>query len=416
MASTLVSMSSVPPQRHPQLFHTSSPSLQMPNVFVIPPAEEDSPAWCCFDAAQSTEHDQPGLPDLDVLEAALNALQYSDSFPPVFCRDSEHAHKSGGAVVMPRRDERPSISDVLMKDDEEHPNPPRRVQREPGNDSEIVEVIKVKRPDRQDPTISAAPSTKRSKTFRSRASRAFRSIKSIARSTKPNTKDIFTASVSTEATVTSEQTQPKVLDESTTPQARTRTPTLSHRRSFILSQIFHAPSLKTRASFDNSSPAFPSSSTQSSPYIHLGHADTSLSLDQLAPNTDHDRDHDSLRAASPSPSTQTFSRSRRRLSMLNLQRLFSFSANSDSSTTPTSVSHDSSGPSTSSTSSVPGTPMDDLYLTEIMASGNLGGARDAEWPSPKIDTLPDVAHGDISVEMRLNSLHFESISFDVDKF
>ena len=427
MVSTLAFMSSAKPLHHiynhsqePPSSYTTSPSVQMPNVFVVPPEEEDSPTWCYFDAAQTPEHDLSTLPDVDVLETALNVFQHSDSFPPVFSRDS--AHGSMDAVVMPRRGERQSISDVLMKDEEENQGPRGTVRgREPGDDSEIVEVVKVKRNDRQNPTDSAAPPTKRSKTFRSRASKAFRSIKNVGRSTKPNAKNIFASSVGTQVSSTSRQTQRQTEEESPLPPPppRIRSPTLSRRGSFILSQIFHTPNLKTRASFDTSfpsEPAFPSSSTQSSPYTHLSHADTSPSL---TPDHNRDHDHDSLRPSSPT-STQSFSHSRRRLSILNLQRLFSFSPSPDHSTTPTStptMSCDSSVPSTSSTSSGPDTPMDDPYPPELVGSGKLGGAAGTgEWRSPKTESPPVVAPGDISIEMRLDSLHFDSMSFDVDRF
>lgn len=391
--------------------------MVMPSVFVTPAVEDESPTWCCFDATQVPPPPQMSTsPDLTFLDSALNLLTYTHtpSHAPAFHRDSVRSAGSGDAVVMPRRS-----SEILASNYNEDSLEQEEPRRETGEDSEVIEVVRVKRSGQDD----ANPS-KQNKSFKSRASKAFRSLKfsgkGSARS-KPQVEDIFP-----------EPPSPPV------PQ-RPTTPSLSRRSSIALSQFFH-PTLKRRSSFDvstnsRSEPAFPASdSTTSSPYANVSHSSTTPSLNFL--NAEHiypehlDDYDDWTRSSSPSPSTRTFS-TRRRFSILSLQKLFTSTPSTSSSqalegeqsgtTTPTtstpSLSRESSGPSTISSSSGPDTPTEESHV-QIGDYDEAGEAAETETQTPRLTSKdePPLLMQDISFEMRLDSLHFESLTFDADEF
>ncbi|KAJ7489944.1 hypothetical protein B0H11DRAFT_2011090 [Mycena galericulata] len=225
------------------------------------------------------------------------------------------------------------------------------------DDSEIVEIVKQPNP----------------KSLRSRASRAFRSIKNVARSSsrnnKPYAQDMFASSQSTQATFA---TAPPPV-----------TPPLARRGSIILSQLFRTPP---------PAEVLPPSSTLE---FLAGEADS----DDDEDDNDDDDDRPRImppRGASPSPSVRTFSSTvRRRLSILNFQRKARPAPPPSRPSSPPTLSRGSTVPSTSS--SVPQTPTDESYPPP---------------PPSKDDDDPDRTIG----EMRLDSLHFESLSFDADNF
>ncbi|KAJ7715950.1 hypothetical protein DFH07DRAFT_862539 [Mycena maculata] len=223
------------------------------------------------------------------------------------------------------------------------------------DDSEIVEVVKVRRAP-PEPPIQPKP-----KSLRSRASRAFRSIKNVARSSsrnnRPYVQDVFASSQATQATFA---TAPLPV-----------TPPLARRRSMILSQLFRTPT-----------PEGPT--LEFEPY-----------------SDDEDDDRQSIpppRGPSPSPSVRTFSSTiRRRLSILNFQRK-ARPASPPRTASPPTLSRGSTVPSTSS--SVPQTPTEESYPC----------------PPPSTKGADDDPDRTIGGEMRLDSLHFESLSFDADNF
>jgi hypothetical protein len=401
----------------------SSPSLHMPNVFVVPPEEDHSPSWCYFQAPplMSTP------PDTDFLHNALNALHHS----PAFHRSTSKPIKSG---------ENKSITEILTNSERDYiddeldfklESVPHAVDgaRGTAEDSVVVEVVKLRRHEQEHVAI---PPAKHSKSLKSRASKAFRSLKNVGKGSMRSRLNSPGASTPT----------PGADD----PSPRERTPTVSRRSSIILSQMFtSSPTLKSHtsvSSFENQRPrhdslastldqripAFVSSTPynniSTSPNSHIPGFLDSLSLSSASSC------QDSVHQISPSPSPtsiQTFS-NKRRFSMMSLQQLFSFSSSDhgsepsgSGSTTPTStsMSRNSSGPSAAS-SLGPDTPTEGLPPLSLQLPLHLHPEGDdkhflvpSDHPSA---AAPALGSEDLSFEMRLDSLHFETLSFDASRF
>lgn len=416
-----------------------SPSFRMPDVFVVPPEEDKLAPYCCFDATQPKEHDLSSITDIENVDSALDLIfQAATSSAPIFRRDM-----TAGEIVMPRRS---TDSEASTEPDYEDYGQDQDITirgNEPGDDSEVIEVIKVKTLKRQSNRESRSgsppieqPPMKRSKTFISRASKAFRSIKNLNKSSRrPSVNDVFASS---------EPLSPEL--PSPTPHPSMQARTLSRRGSVILSQFFASPSLRSTASFDSMVDDDPLPSlnthlpgTTSTPCLTNERQSSSHPYD----NAEQDRRVDS-RAPSPAPSSLASAVPRRRFSVMNL---FSFSSSSVSSSTPsvpTSVptmsrdSFDPSSPSTasySSSSSAPGTPADTMDVDVTPKKGgssslfkgipSFAKKEERSYQTParvevqeptqepsRGQTLP----GELSFEMRLDSLHFDEISFDIDRF
>lgn len=334
----------------------SSPSFAPSfKIIVVPPAEDQEPDYLVFDAHDLPEPELATQPDFASLDDALARIRPRDT-PPAFDR------AAADSVVMPRRSE-------------PRPEPDHLADETVRDDSEIVEVVKVRRAFSEDgPPPQTAPPPK-PKSLRSRAGSAFRSIKNLARvasrsngssssSNRPYAQEVFASSQSTQATFAAAPPPP-------TP------PPMTRRGSIILTQLFRSPSpVDTPPSTLDFLP--------SEPY----------SDDEDDDPDDDDRQSIARRAPSPTPSTRTFSSTiRRRLSIL------SFGKPRTASPRPPSPPTLSRGSTVPSTSSLPQTP------TEETCPCPPPNTKDA-------DDDPDLTIG----EMRLDSLHFESLSFDADNF
>ncbi|RDB24186.1 hypothetical protein Hypma_008861 [Hypsizygus marmoreus] len=418
MASTLLSPN--PHQCHDKAPPTS-PSLQMPNVFIIPPEEDETPTWCCFDAAEAPPRVLSTSPNLHFLDTALSMFQ-TETEAPVFHRDSVGPFGSHNSVIMPRKTlETRSITDVMMdgenyeSEDEmeaeykEHPLTRGR-SNGVGNDSEIVEVVKVGRHPHE-PEAQAHPPTppaKCSKSLKSRASKAFRSIKNVGKGSlrsKPRVQDIFTSKP-----VTAGELPP-----------RSKSPTISRRGSAIFTQFFSPPttlhSRSSVSSFDavRAPPELHQEEGQISSFSGPSHTATTPRSSTVSTQ---DLAQQDIRSPSPTPSAQTFS-NRRRFSVMSLQRLFSFSAETDASdSAPPGMSRDSTGPSTASSSSGPDTPTEEAApLPAYQLQLHLDSIDNRSPFTRKCERGPvALEQGEISFEMKLDSLHFEALSFDADRF
>ncbi|KAG5645846.1 hypothetical protein DXG03_005188 [Asterophora parasitica] len=408
MASTLLSS---------PLYHNQappvSPSIQIPNVFIVPP-EEEGPAWCCFDANEAPLQ-LATSPDITFLDSALSML-HTDPRTSFF-RDANGPFASHNGVGMPAKSsETRSVLDDLM--DSQYPDSDDEMEmymgmgmeqevrsgggRETGNDSEVVEVIKLRRHRRDNEHHPRDSPQKASKSLRSRASKAFRSLRNVGTiRSKRKAQDVF----------------PSNTDSRELP-SRSRTPTMSRRSSAVFSQLFSPPPTNSSRSSVSSFDAARSSTQSpppaySSPPSHHSHESHPSSRPSLTSPSSMTFDHQDFRSPSPTPSTQTKS-NKRRFSMLSLQRMFSFSGDefSEGIGSPTSMSRDSTGPSTSS-SSGPDTPTDES-TPHHFASEDYGTPK----PAHGATAVPPLAYeqGDVSFEMRLDSLHFESLSFDADRF
>ncbi|EEB92579.1 hypothetical protein MPER_08890 [Moniliophthora perniciosa FA553] len=195
--------------------------FSMPKVYVIPPEEDDCPPFCGFDL------EAPG----SVLDIVYHAMSLATVTPPFYRID---IHSTD--VVMPRRRSTVNRRDFYNDDITVHSN-------SPGDDSEIIEVIKVRRNSESQPITKSA--SKQSKGFKARASKAFSSMtKSAGVLSARNKKEDM-----------------QEMEDSESARAPSPTPMLQ-RPSMILTNLFsRSPSLRTSLSFDS----FTESSSPSSP-------------------------------------------------------------------------------------------------------------------------------------------------------
>lgn len=447
------------------------PSARVPHVFVIPPEEEHSqnPPWCCFDAdlppenSRSIEVSSANQPD--ILFDVPFLLHESEPTPSF-----HHEQPTASPVVVPQ-----SRSSTSSSRSEKHQHPHhiiissmhnndliRVVQHDVREDSDVIEVVKVKRPkdnksnrtDHVPPSLSSQePQLKRSKTFRARASRAFQSIKNVSlkNNSKPHVKDLWTST----------ESMPGIFKgvlhsrEDVPPTASRKLSSLFQKQTFasspegILSSstTTSLPYLKgsdTTPSIDEIRPSYEFIERPLTPcaptYDHslrrpVSSADfqrspssgskSSKDLKRPVSSQDLQRPEKDLRPVSSddfqqgerptSPSPPSTQRSRKRFSVNELHRIFSFAPEPPSSSTVPSTS---TSASTSSTLSYPDVPyaavhfVDDDYGREIEGkySCNLDLLHgDDELPSPSRPR-------DVSFELRLDSLHFDSLSFNAEDF
>ncbi|KAF9476597.1 hypothetical protein BDN70DRAFT_882209 [Pholiota conissans] len=493
--------------------------MQMPNVFVTPPEEDETPAWCFFDADNpnlSRVTENPDSPDITVYAFP------SDMEPPRYYRNPDAVD----AEVMPRRpSESISVVDALNDahgDDDDNDSdtesdygretsldedpqsiresarhPPRDI-RNVADDSDVIEVVKVSRRSRisepaTDPqSILPRQDVKRTQTLKNRASKVFRSLKGTLRSSsKPRAQDVFNAPPPVPPVPplpSHSDSEPMPREDAPT---RPRTPTVARRGSKMLSQLFTGPSLKSRtsiSSFDDPSVTSPRNSVTSptSSVFSIGNS-VSRQPSIYSVATQDAQDEARLRATSPTPTTSSSKSASRRFSMLSLQKLFNFSPSSSQAppisvaapivpdgdsgrTTPTPRSTTSTPPSVLSsagpqtptsceevnhvrlvsqkdTADIPGfDSFESVFDTNVGLNLGLGlglnldsNLEDVEKTPRKPSRVASLKNtweavtprrfsraappptdlddeGDMSLEMRLDSFHFDDLSFDADNF
>lgn len=456
----------------------------IPNVIVTPPDEESAP-YLCFDSVKSARKVLSNPPDPTSIHTALAQMQdQTTTPPPVFHRNSLTQED----LVMPRKSHR------------------KPAPKEPENDSDVVEVIKVRKrvesPPPDDMGERKAPQGKPS-TLKSRASKAFMSLKTIGKSTgtsKPHVADVFAASEiaapeeeeAATPTVTRSTSKrlrrPKsMIMEDTTLAAQPvtlgrRASQLARRSSVNLSNLFNTPKdatpdkAKIGPPRDESFTVLPAADESIGPDVPLGAPLTRCrsASDPSGP------------VPAPPPVAPTRPSNSRKFSMNSLGRFFSFSnlppaaaatpPPGSASRTATSVSQPrasvsstrsdetesgecilppelSSSPppsrngqdrlpyripppldlglSTSDGSEddcVPITPTDErprpsfssqTTARKSYASDKARKSYASETARKSFGTEPRVSHdldADTSVEMRLDSLHFDELSFDLERF
>ncbi|KAJ2930102.1 hypothetical protein H1R20_g7043, partial [Candolleomyces eurysporus] len=440
--------------------------FQMPNVFIVPPEEDEKPAWCCFDAAlpidQRIQEHPNSASEIRVFDPTMG---YDDD------DDDEAVEAMQAAAVARRNMETRSIVETLMDRDynidhaaldsdsdmewdEENghqphtaPSPPKprfpRTDSDVGNDSDVVEVVKVSRSKRgtdgSDHHSAPPPLTmKRNSTFKSRASKVFRSFTGTFRSSSSKTRTQHDLPPRPDSSMSSQIRQ----EEQTVPRPGSRV-------SRHITQLLTSSSVRSRASVvsyedsaQDSEPVMPSSRSSSSAGRPSLSDDASPSPRPTSQYQDSTPPDTLSRAASPNP--QTNGKTTRRFSKLNLQKMFSFSSTNhdpeptpsdipSGRTTPTLKRKSSSLPSTSSESSAPQTPTSIEDAPPRMSIGRSTIIFDEEGRSPQLDfgdfdssglqiIAPSSngaskhASGDVSFEMKLDSLHFDDLSFDADRF
>ncbi|EAU88135.2 hypothetical protein CC1G_03807 [Coprinopsis cinerea okayama7 len=534
--------------------------FQMPDVFVVPPEEDEVPGWCCFNAAQPLQEREDAVEDLVPEVGFLDdtdddaSTRKGTSPETLSVVDSlmssdyniDHANTDSDSDLDYESEYEEDNQQHVRHhhhDHDQHHNPhsarrdsPRTNIEESGNDSDVIEVVKVSRSKREEladlQVLPPPPGMKRSTTFKAKASKAFRSLsgafRSSKQSSKPRAADIFPSRPSSRSSYhhqdNNEEPQPLQPGE-----PRPRTPAARVSRRF--SQLFTVKSRNSATSeshvdeMGTPSPSETAFSTRSS--CSENPPTDSESQNPLPTATSTRRNsvyQDALTGAPLEPRRPTGGSTRsttRRFSVVNLQKIFSFSSGQPDSdqhdqtpatdppqppepdvdsgrTTPTLKRKSSSLPSTSSDSSTaPQTPTstEDIPPVIALVDGGRSSLLHEEARSPldfesfgkglgilpsdsnslqkqpvrpispetpplyrrfssssyrssmettatsikqqppqlpplpepvRATTLPAIVpgdsdtemdgKGDVSFEMRLDSLHFDSLSFDADRF
>jgi hypothetical protein len=397
----------------------SSPSFQMPTVLIHPPEEEQDEAmpWCAFDANNETT--QSGAASLTPEMEAPPDSWSEVVLPTVEHVPTFHRAQVDSNVIMPRRG--PSDPSFPGRANLQRlssiPESPKRAKER--DDDDIVEVMKVRRGEGMLDVAYAhgtVPALRRSKTLRSRAAQALRSIKNVGKAPRrPTGEHVVPAKENgyppkTPTPVHAPATA--ALDKHKKPlPTQPSTPRLKRRLSQPLSNLFGRGVGSSTVAQETSdiigvrtSSSSRSGRFQTMPYSHNRSASTSaLNLATDGP----------ARPTSPSFSLRS---TRHKFSFVNLQSIFSGNSTGtnepEPEPQPVTVNPELDEPAMSRTVE---TPVDD----EGWDSGE-------DYDSPRrhadlgtihrhLDESPNPEQ-EISFEMRLNSLHFDSFSLDADIF
>lgn len=439
-------------------------------------SSEDSDAALVGVGASQSDSVDLALAELQYKLETEQAYYPSAQDAPVFHRDViEHDE-----IVMPRRSSvyyqtRPEFGLEMLAEtsfeyraDEEEQEAREEERREKEREAErrersrareedvdIAEVVKVRRRDVVEPSLEEEAQTamKRSKTLKGRATLALRTIKNAGKRTRKTS--MKETAKSPEVQQVAKETAGEVEDE--------QTPKLSRRKSRPISLFFP---------FSNSEPSVPQPSSVEPTHLPasyssnppprpprspirrtVSHAATLQTASTLtSPSLESDS---SSRGTSPYLLDGVQSAPRRRFSFANLQSLFT------SSTSPSSSVTDLAGPTDGSlpSSAEPETPTDDGFIIpniytkpapmiesldsadiqearrissqsrpsmqSMMSMGSMGSARlpiasmmerkESYGREPEAAVDVDVGEG-FEPEMRLDSLHFESLRFDPETF
>lgn len=391
--------------------------LSVPDVFVIPPEEEqhETPPWCFFDAAEAAKDGFSTTPDIDTLTVALDFHQQMHNAAPAFHRSL--GNDSEETIVMPRKPSPIRLPESLI-------NRGERVRSRDLDDSEIVEVVKVRRNEGREDVAEPKPQTlKKSKTFRMRATDALKSIKNVGKGSRKNTSETWASQENVRESRSEDIPQRETLP-------RPNTPNMSKRKSVMFTQFFTLSQTKSAGvSADFSEP--PMSPTMSEA-THRGSVHNVQSLNALPPSRspsqpsllrtcpsleDYGDTPNGRTSPVPTLSKKSF---RARISVLDLHRLFSPSSSSTApeelnmATSPSSDSHDEAqdlfSPSESRESRYYS-----LDSTELSPSSS-GFTSSVSGSSMTGRTSPVGFQGETDAEMRLDSLHFDSLHFDPGEF
>ena len=412
--------------------------LRMPHVFVIPPEEEqqDNPPWCCFDADEQPENngDFPSNPDIHFLDDPY-LFQPSEYDVPAPLARRTSVHRPRPRAPIPKKLEKKQRPEAIKIIENKSSQARHR-------DSDVIEVVKVKRV-REVPTdLEENRKVKRSKTLKARANKALQSIKNVGKAShRTHVKELWSSTDSMPGTFkeVKEQIRPQQDQTESRPPIPPKKGSLSRVNSRSLSQIFQPvkpsrpeSSLPARVASSvapaEAHPTLPVANPPSLPHLRYNNINPSLSKIPSILTTD-----DVLnKPAPPIPSTKKTIHTK--FSVRELHRLFSFSSSSPdvppSSPTATAVppssTRESSMPSTSTStmsSDYPDVPMEEGIYAEAhfldLESANRKRAsrhHQAFHSHHDVDFSTPRRLGDFSFEMRLNSLHFDSLSFDPEDF
>ncbi|KAK2460528.1 hypothetical protein APHAL10511_006998 [Amanita phalloides] len=301
-------------------------SFQMPNVFVIPPEEDHSPAWCYFDATkrQLDLFDSTLIPiEANISPASRNAIIYAIDQHTNDCVENDINYDCEAELHFEQGLDFLELGDQPLQESHVPACSPWINYRDVGDDSDVAEVIKIRRRDEESERIGHSEQTAevtRSQTLKSRASKVFHSLKRVGKrkSTKlPRTRDnvAFPASLffmSSHTVGTSEKDSgPR---------------TLPKRSSILVSEIF-TPTTGPRSSFSRAEECIILSTSQSNPPLPTSQSpDTGISFFHEHDRMHGDRQMFPPRTVFPNPSF----RNKSRFSKINIQKLFSFATSTSS--------------------------------------------------------------------------------------
>lgn len=403
-----------------------SPPPRVPHVFVIPPEEEqqETPPWCCFDADVPPDDsgDCPHGADIPLVNVPCPTQPEQPLGTPIFRVGS--INETSVKVATPKKlakKQRPDAVRIVER---------RENRRDVREDSDVIEVVKVKRGKDALTDPEEYTKMKRSKTFKARATKALQSIKNVGRSSrKQHIKDLWTSSESVPGVFKGLQEQIRQQQEQLHPEpapspAKGR-PSLSRSNSRSLSQMFQsAMSFRPPSPFHPHLPASseipPSPAPSTSPARVKTSSPMPTICEALTPQPISDRPD------SPSPSVK----SNKRFSVRELHKIFAFSSPlpddslPPSPTSPPPPPQNVSVPSTSASSDYPDVPTEGAHATiHFLDLDNVDRKLTGFPHHPAVvdddddyGTLLSQRQRDLSFEMRLDSLHFDSLSFDPERF
>ncbi|KAH9028087.1 hypothetical protein EDB85DRAFT_1625872 [Lactarius pseudohatsudake] len=426
--NSMVDMIAPPPSS------VSSPSTQIPTVFVHPPEEEqeESQPWCAFDASKENTAISGAVfttPEMDVVVSKFDIWSQT-VHPTAEPAPSSHRSQADSDVFLSRRDSlgpfRSGSSSNTLGLASIPESPKRHKERD---DDDIVEVMKVRRSEGM-PDVAYAHGTvpvfRKPKTLRSRAAHALRSIKNVGkvprRPALERVEHVFPAKENSGHTVPTHA--PAWADKQanflpTQPSA----PLLKKRMSQPLSNLFSIgqgnPASASSVSDAADPTPSPSGRFRTMPHSRGTSATVSTSA---STSTLHLQTDGPARPTSPSFSIRG---TRHKFSFVNLQSIFSGNA-----TVPHEPEREPAPePEPVATTSDAETDYPDPELSRTVQTP-VGDGWDSEedYDSPRrhanlgttmrrpADGGPSLEEQEFSFEMRLNSLHFDSFSFDADAF
>ncbi|KAG6879961.1 hypothetical protein C0992_008895 [Termitomyces sp. T32_za158] len=365
----------------------------MPQVFVVPPEEDDTPAWCCFDA--NIPPSSPTSASYTDSPHHVLDMHQEDVDVPLFYFNLKEPRSLQDTV--PSDSETTSIMDVLMSDDctefdietgldyeeiEERPD----LEANVGNDSEVVEVVKVGRytSDAEEDFRTSTPPAHASQSLKARALGVFRILKIAEKdplSSQSNARVILPP--------TNTRAKQNKLRHSLTPSSQLFYPSTTPKASQSESS-FDLTEVSSTALKESGYPSSPRNIVLSSPQPSSLGLLTSSST--VSPND---------RSPLPTPSIPPIP-NRRHFSM-TINRIFSFSKLDKDLDFSISRSDKLGALSTEST-------FEPETLTEEVTHLN------AFLPAQKCLATGGSALEERDFSFELDSLHFDSLDFDVANF
>ncbi|KAH9989796.1 hypothetical protein BJV77DRAFT_963769 [Russula vinacea] len=401
----------------PPLSSASSTAFEVPTVLVHPPEDEDEAMpFCAFDASQEVAEAEMVFttPEMELVQSEL------DDWPETVHPNAEqapafHRSQTDSAVIMPRRGaiSHSSLSRIMTPPGlPSIPESPKRAKEK--DDDDIVEVMKVRRGEGMlDVTYAhthgTVPTLRRSKTLRSRAAQALRSIKNVGKVPRrpplgqvfPKKENEHTVKTEVPTQVSSTKDKHRAKAKAQPSSTQSTLPRLKKRVSQPLNNLFGGGSESVVPSasdaIDFGVPPSHSGGFRTFSYSRRASASTpALQLMKDEP-------------ARPTSPTFSLRGTRPKFSFVNLQSIFS----GNMQPVPAEPQQAEESPDVDD-DVVPQTPVDDGW----------DSAEDYDSPRRRVDPgrVPRCSdenvypEQEISFEMRLNSLHFDSFNIDAEGF